>query len=145
MLGAQVERLRRIVPRERIKIVLMSDLRANPRAVYEDVLSFLEVPSDGRVDFPIYNENKVARWPAWNRLLALGGKNKMKFGVQRSFPCGQSLLRLSAAPVPRNPIRPEFKAELRRHFAPDVGLLSRLLDRDLTGWLKGPESDPCVA
>jgi hypothetical protein len=144
MLGAQLERLMRIVPRERIMIVVMSDLRANPRTVYEDVLSFLEVPSDGRVDFPIYNENKVARWPGWNRLLALGGKIKKKLGVHRSFPNGQFLLGLSATPVARRPIRPAFAAELRRHFAPDVDLLSRLLDRDLTGWLKAPDADPCV-
>jgi hypothetical protein len=136
MLGEQLERLYRLVPRERIKVIVFDDLRADPRGVYEKVLSFLEVPSDGRTEFPNYNKNKVARWPAWNRILALGGKLKFKCGLRTSFSWGQSLIRLNAAPARRDPLRPQFENELRHHFAADVDLLSRLIDRDLTGWLK---------
>jgi hypothetical protein len=145
MLGAQIERLFRIVPRDQVKIVVMDDLRADPRTVYESVLAFLEVPSDGRVDFPIHNENKVARWPAWNRVLALGGKFKQTCGLHISVPWGPSLVRFAGAPAVRKTMRPEFINELRLHFTADVELLSRLLDRDLTGWLKPAESDARAA
>jgi hypothetical protein len=145
MLGAQFERMLRLVSRERLMVIVLDDLRAAPRTVYESVLAFLEVPSDRREEFPIYNENKVARWPGWNKLLALGGKIKMRFGLRRSFPWGQSLLRLSAKPAPRARLRPEFEEELRRHFAPDVELLSRLINRDLTGWLKTSLADARAA
>jgi len=145
MLGAQVERMFRMVPRDRIKIIVMDDLRADARAVYESVLSFLEVPSDGRVDFPIHNENKVARWRAWNHFLATAGKLKKASGLRLSVPWGPSLVRFAGAPAVRRTLRPEFLNELREHFTVDVELLSRLIDRDLTGWLKAAESDARAA
>lgn len=59
-LGEHVERLKYIFPNEQVKLILFDDFKSSPKAVYEDVLSFLEVPSDGRTDFPPpVNENPV--------------------------------------------------------------------------------------
>ena len=139
MLGAQLQRLMSIVPRDRIMIIVMDDLRSEPQSVYEQVTSFLGLPSDHRTEFPIYNENKVPRWPAWAKFLAYGGKLKKKWGLHTTFSRGDLLVNFNALPSSTQPMRPEFQAELRRHFAPDVDLLSRLLDRDLTDWLKPPK------
>jgi hypothetical protein len=139
MLGAQLSCLMAIVPRERIKVIVMDDLRFDTRSVYEQVTSFLELPSDHRTEFPIYNENKIPRWPAWAKFLAYGGKLKKKWGLHTTFSRGDLLVNFNAQPSHRQPMRPEFQAELSKHFTPDVELLSRLLDRDLTGWLRTPQ------
>ena len=52
-----VEKLLAIYPREQIKFVLLDDLRTDPKAVYEDILGFLGIPSDGREEFPKINSN----------------------------------------------------------------------------------------
>jgi sulfotransferase family protein len=145
MLGTQLDRLMRTVPRERIKVIVMDDMRVNPRAVYEEIISFLGLPSDHRTDFPVYNENKVPRWPMWNRLIAYGGKIKHKCRVRKSFAWGDFLIQFNTAPAARQPIRPEFQEELSRHFTRDVELLSRLLDRDLTAWLRPVEQSSRVS
>ena len=46
-----MERLLSVVPRDRLKIILFDDFVADTKGVYEEVLSFLEVPLDGRNDF----------------------------------------------------------------------------------------------
>jgi hypothetical protein len=138
MLGTQLKRLMAVVPRDRIKVIVMDDLRSGPQSVYEEVTSFLGLTSDHRTEFPIYNENKVPRWPAWAKFLAYGGKLKKKWGLHTTFSRGDLLVSFNAQPCSKQPRRPEFQAELRRHFAPDVELLSRLLDRDLTDWLRPP-------
>ncbi|MGH7907956.1 MAG: sulfotransferase [Candidatus Binataceae bacterium] len=138
MLGAQLARLYQQVPRERVKVIVLEDMSGNPRAAYEDALEFLGVPSDGRTEFPIKNENKVARYPGWNKMLAFGGKCKKLLRVQKSFPWGDSLIQFKAAR--RKPLKPELEFELCRHFAADVEQLSHLLDHDLTGWLRPDDS-----
>ena len=46
-LGEQVERLFRIVPRDRVLVLVLDDVKANPRGEYLKVLDFLGVPDDG--------------------------------------------------------------------------------------------------
>ena len=60
-LGEQVERLLSVFDPRQVKIVVFDDLAADTRSVYEDVLHFLGVPSDGRTDFPRVNANQDAR------------------------------------------------------------------------------------
>jgi hypothetical protein len=63
-LGAQLEGLLSTVPKDRVLPIAMEDLRLGPRSVYLRALQFLDVPDDGRSDFPIHNTAKHLRWPA---------------------------------------------------------------------------------
>jgi len=54
-LGAQLERLYKIVSSDRVLTAILDDIRADPRHEYLRVLQFLEVPDDGRLDFPVHN------------------------------------------------------------------------------------------
>jgi hypothetical protein len=45
-----------------------------------------------------------------------------------------ALQRLNTHYGPRTAVKPEVIAYLKREFAPDIELLSDLLDRDLTYW-----------
>src|SRR5688572_9664509 len=55
--GTQAERLLSCFPREQVKLILYEDFAASPQRIYDEVLAFLEVPHDGRSEFPRINEN----------------------------------------------------------------------------------------
>lgn len=134
-LGAQHSRLFSQVPRDRVFVIVLDDLRVNPKKIYEEVLVFLGLPSDGRAIFPVYNQNKVLRYRTVSRVLAFLGNTKQSLGIKASLGLGRALAPLNTIASKRPPLRNEFRMELCRHFRPDVETLSSLLDRDLTRWV----------
>ncbi len=141
-----VEKLFSIFPRDQIKIFLFDDLRVDTRAVYEQTLSFIGVPSDQRQEFPQINanfENKSALlarifhppqpvYQAFVQFIGLVGPRFMET-VNIVY---NRLERLNTTRASRNSMDPALRARLLEHFAPDIQKLARLLDRDLSGWLK---------
>jgi Sulfotransferase family len=134
-LGEQVERLYRTVQREQVLVKTLDDLHENPRALYEAVLAFLGVPSDGRVKFPIYNENKALRIPAINRVIARLGRAKKALGIRDPVYIAHWVRLLNTIEFKRPPLRREFRLELCDYFRDDVKKLSELLGKDLSFWV----------
>lgn len=143
--GKYVEKIFSIFPREQVKIILLDDLNKDTRAVYEDILAFLEVPSDGRAEFPRINagfENRSALMarilhppaaiykPALKFMSLFGGKFMKSVSVVFN-----RVERINTTRAKRAEIDPIFKARLIEHFAPDVQKLSNLIGRDLSSWL----------
>jgi len=140
-LGNQVEEAFKIFPREQILLIVFDDLMASTQNVYENVLSFLGVPSDGRTQFNRANESKrVKRW--WlGYLYALVREteplNSVITWIKKSLglkDLGIRALTRKVVPVKRPPLRPEFRAELVSVFREDVDKLSRIIGRDLSHW-----------
>lgn len=141
-LGDQVERLLKIFPPEQVKLLLFDDFKASTKAVYEDVLSFLEVPSDGRSSFPRINENKKRERWLTGYLYGLLRKTeplnstvnylKDSFGIKDIGI--RARIRGGIVKKNRTSISSDFRAELVNEFKEDVKKLSRILDRDLSHW-----------
>ena len=144
-LGNQVERLLDRYPRELIRFVVFDDFVRNTKTEYEGALSFLGLESDGRESFPVVNPNEAFR------LRRVGGfvqrppeglvkramAVKKRLGVEKLgiFPL---LRRLSLKRVKRAPLDPEMRRILVDAFSDDVKKLGRLLERDLSHWMKRP-------
>ncbi len=133
-LGAQIERLYTLVPRERVCVVVLDDMARHPREVYQRVLAFLGVPDDGRTSFPVHNQRKQVRSVAMNMLIHTLGKMKRQLGFIPDIGLGRLLVHVNRAPAPKH-LSPALRAELCDYFRDDILLLQRLLDRDLTHWL----------
>ena len=147
-LGAQVENLFEIAGRERSHIVVFDDLAANPLAVYRSALEFLHVDYDGQTRFESRYESRMYRYRWLQRILfvpATKGGRMMATLQQRTRkynPDGSkrpSLIKrvtnwnkVAAAP---EPLPEATKNIVREALRPDVLLLSRLVGRDLSGWL----------
>ncbi len=56
-----LERVLTVFPKEQVRYMVFEHFVANPREVYLDVLEFLGLPDDGRVNFPRINEAKSHR------------------------------------------------------------------------------------
>lgn len=138
-LGSQAERLLKHFPHDQIKLILFDDFIRDTRAVYEEVLTFLGVPSDNRETFPRINENKGHRSEAfgyWLRkpplqIMAL----KQKLGI-KGTGFGRVLLNINAEQKERYPLSAVFRRELVNEFYEEVEKLSDVMKRDLSHWHK---------
>ncbi len=146
--GRWVEHLFDVFPRQQVKIYLFDDLAADSRAVYEDILSFIGVPTDGRTDFPPVNAGFGVKSPIMARLFhppQFIYKPFMKFiglfgaGFMKNvFQLYDRLERMNTTKTRRESLDPALRARMLAHFQPDIEKLARLIDRDLSHWLTSP-------
>jgi len=140
-LGEQLERLFNIVPRERVLILVLDDLKENPRREYLKVLDFLGVPDDGRQEFPVKNPAKERRWPGLHKGVRLIGRASRKTKHLLGIPTNRrtGILRvmniINVKYRPRPPMSVQLRKELIEYFRPDVEKLGSLLNRDFSHWL----------
>lgn len=140
-LGEQIERLLKIFSSEQVKVICLEDLKTSANAVYEDVLSFLGVPSDGRLDFPHINVSKAHKY-GWLGYITqrppypwryIADSLKKIIGIERIGVLNK-IRQLNARKESRKPLSPDFRAELANEFREDIEKLSRILDKDLSSW-----------
>ncbi len=140
-LGEQLERLYTIVPRERVLVLVLDDLRKDARAEYLRVLDFLGVPDDGRTDFAPRNPSKKVRSHFLQKFIIVAMKTERVFKnwVHRAPTVSQIWWKINAwnkIPQRRPPLSPEMRQVLVSYFAQDVQKLSELLSRDFSEWIQ---------
>lgn len=133
-LGMQLEHLLSLVPRGKLHVVLFDDMVKSPLSIYQDVLSFLGVPYDGRTVFQTSNPSRMV--PRWMSLLMASvreAKRIMKISGSLGLLNGGWLDKKLSRSVDRN-ISLEMKARLHEYFMPDIKRLEDILKRDLSCW-----------
>ncbi len=116
-LGEQVERMLKAVPSNQVKVVVFDDFREDTQAVYSDILDFLDLPDDGRRQFPTVNPNKQHRAEALARftqrppraLVQVAKGIKRVTGIKR-FGALDRLRRSNRSTATRQEISPAFEA-----------------------------------
>jgi hypothetical protein len=141
-LGYQVERLFNIFPHEQIKILFLEEFIQNMSETYEGVLKFLEVPPDGRIDFPKVNQSKTHRSKYIGWLTQTPPKpiihtvrfarNHLGLNINRPL---RWIRHMNDKPKIRKELSPEFRKELVKSFQHDTKKLSLLLNKNLEEWL----------
>ncbi len=133
LFGKQVERLQSVVNPINVMYIFMDDLQKNASHEYQRILNFLGVPDDGRVVFPSYNQSKIYRRKWLNRARTILAKSSRSW-----FPISLKnyLLKLNYTPYKPELLRPEFELELLDQMRDDIMLLSRLVNRDLSDWMR---------
>lgn len=135
LVGAQLRRAYSVVPPTQLHIIVYDDLVSDTRRVYEDVLRFLNLEFDGRAEFPHVNPRRHFRFGRIERGLRTVKAARERYGLPGGFGVHALINRFNLGSASRPP-RPEVLDELRAFFADDVALLSTLLRRDLSHWLK---------
>jgi Sulfotransferase family len=133
-LGEQLERLISAVSRAQVLVVILDDVRADPRREYLRVLDFLDLPDDGRLNFAIHNPSKSLRIASLRHLYRFAAL-KRSAGIEGGLGLWGRIQAANEVALPRAPLPPEILRELRIFFRKDVERLGLLLDRDLTTWL----------
>ena len=144
----QVQRYYDAFGRDRVKIVLADDFKKDPPGVYRDVLKYLGVATD----FPGFeaaltsdnwtaNVNKSARSRKVVRFLKIPINQSVRRGLSPEPVPGwrtvlRAIRRANIQYTERPPMAPETRKRLTVEFTPEIERLSRLIDRDLSAWLK---------
>ena len=143
-LGAALSRVLEIVPRERLHLLTLDDLRLDPASVWRALTAFLGVSAVPAPDFTAYNVSaKYARYPMVRRLthrppelLEKPVATFRQWTRTTSMPGVKAVKRRMWQPATRPQPSPETKAALADHFAPDTRLLASLVPLDVSGWLR---------
>ncbi len=141
--GQHVRRARELLGARAVHVVLQEDFSAAPQQTYQEVLLFLDVPYDGRRQFPRVNQSLEHRSFVLGRLLienqslllrsALTIKRRL---TDRSFGIVKRIADRNRRKVRRTPLSAPFRRELLDYFASDVADLGAQIGRDLRHWLE---------
>ena len=141
-IGDRHERFFAEVPEQDRLTIVFDDLVSDPGGVVAGVLAFLGLDDDGRRELPRANPHRGLRS---TRLAAIHRSMPRRLGpLYAPARAAARAVRFSPSAVvnrvnvvhdaAREPLRPEFRAELAEAFAPQVAKLSALLGRDLSHW-----------
>lgn len=140
MLGNQVERLTRQVPRHRIHFVWLDDIKHNPAAQYTAILAFLGMPPDGRGEFPVANSRRVPISSTISSATRLGTRLSYRLGLAPYLrPVGKYVRAITTREPSASEtiiLSPSLRSEMVTFFAEDIRKLSRIMERDLNHWLQ---------
>ena len=141
----QLRRFFETVPEAQRKVIVFDDFVGDTRAVYKETLDFLGLDDDGRTDFPKMNPSRQYRLQWLGRLyqsppgfMERPMRRLRSWVMAQEHPLKRKVQDLVARKQPRAKLRPEFVAELRETFRPDLEETGELLGRDLTHWVAEP-------
>ena len=138
--GSQVAHLLKIFPRKQVHFIFMEDFKNDLRKEYLRVLAFLEVNDDGRIDFPVTNQNKSLHVGYFAKLKRNSfGRNIRKIkaflGIEK-VALSKKINQWNVVEANRVPLSNEFRNQLVEVFRPEVETLEKLLIKDLSHWKK---------
>jgi hypothetical protein len=156
-LGAHVAAFFRAVGRDRCFVVVFDDLVADPAAVYDRLLAFLELRPHPREDFAprragrgyklAWLQRLLKRPPKVTRQVLAGDKFRQRVrsldggtdppAVRAILAGRKALLRWNHAPATAAALSPDMRARICAALSDEVAQLSELLGRDLGHWLAG--------
>jgi len=158
-IGKYAENVRRyleVFGPDRVRCILIDDLKSDPRKTYLETLSFLGLEPAALPEFKAHNERQEWR----NRRTGRVGLASILFlySVCSHLPTRALrkavrttlglpyylLMRTNLTKAQASPLSPELRARLCETFREDVARLGGLLGRDLSTWLQ-PERAAVVA
>jgi hypothetical protein len=134
----QISRVMAHIPEEQRLIVIFEEFKSETRKVYEQVLEFLELPSDGRSVFPRVNANVVRRsiglqtfMARTSRLLGDAYVPAKRLFNRFGLAPGAGLTQWNSKEVDRRSLEEGFRQQLHDEFRADIQELERLLGRQV--------------
>lgn len=134
--GRLITQLLSVADRDSVKIVLVDDMKQDPRQLYLSVLDFLSVEDDGRVEFWAENTAKVRKSPLVQSVVRNAKLWKQRKGYDWSLGLVARIQAWNTRRQAREPVPDEVIDRLRDYFRDDIRVCEELLGRDLGHWLE---------
>jgi hypothetical protein len=140
-LSQHVGRMLKLFPREQVRFYLLDDLKDSAARVYQDALTFLGLPNDGRTEFPRVNASKRNRLQrlAWVQSLLVRSLPRPCIEAGKRIGLGKlnrSITEMNCTTHRPEPPTDEFRRHLTEEFYNDVCELESILERKLDHWKK---------
>ena len=138
----QLERYFEVFGRDRVHVILFDDFRSDIRNTYRRTLEFLGASTNFEPPFEVKNPSKQVRSrrlqqfllnpPEWIQAVArpILENPRLRRGI------GGLARKLNTQVAHSLGMTPELRAELTEYFRPEVERLGRLLERDLSAWIR---------
>jgi hypothetical protein len=132
----QVQRYLELFPRERIRIYWFEEAWRDPARLLADLFEFLEVDPNFRPDISRKHlERRAPRWAALNYFLK---ESRLWYPLRALVPKGMrsGVRQVAFRPGRSLKLDPKDRQYLVDYYSEDVRNLAKLLDRDLSAWLR---------
>jgi sulfotransferase family protein len=139
--AGQLESLFEQIDRDRVRILLLEDLHADPRGIANELLApyGVQIPAGAA---PASRTNSSAR-PRSTLLARIGSSPRVR-SMARPFvspslrgSAEQLIRRINDVPFKPPPMEQAVRERLAAHYEPQIDRLSALIGRDLDGWKQG--------
>lgn len=133
-LGSQLKVLLEQVKKEQVHVVVLDDLKEQPRAEWLKIQVFLGLNDDGRTVFKAKNSATAPRSFLIHKVLNYISWLKGALGIKRSFNIFVPLHRINIAARKYNSPSASLVAEMQGVFNEEIELLEALLGKDFSQW-----------
>lgn len=138
-LSRHVRRMLQLFPRDQVRFYLLDDLKESASRVYHDALTFLDLPIDGRNEFPRVNAGKRNRLQPLARLQSLVVRSVPRSCIRAGKLVGlgklsRAITSLNSTQNQLTPWNDEFRRQLVQEFHNDICELEELVGRNLDHW-----------
>ena len=141
-LGAALQRVLATVPGDRVHVVLLEELAADPRQTWNRLCAFLDLDPEPPAGFEVHNaSNKAARSAVLRRLthrppplLEAPVRRLRQWSRTTPNPLVAGVKARMWRPAATPSVAAGVRSELADYFRADVERLAGLLDRDLVHW-----------
>ena len=134
--GEQIQQLLSIVDHKKVYFVFFEDLYKNPQKEFQSVLKFLNLESNHHTNFAIHNPTHRIKNPLVTKMVnrALGIKKTM--GIKKQFGIANKIHSSNIKKKKPQVLNNQLLMKMNEFYHDDIKLLSTLLDKDFTHWLK---------
>jgi len=143
--GKQVKELLSYVERDRVFIAELSELAADPKSVYINILHFLGLEYNGRKIFDASNKSKKPKSEMLQNVIsALAGyspdvkkilKRYLQIPSHRLPRLLGKINRWNVKERQRPELSQRVKRKMKNYYEDDIRLLGQFVDKDLSKWL----------
>ncbi len=135
-LGKQVKRLLKTVEEDKVKFILLDDLKKNPKEILKELFQFLEIGNE-KIDLEVKNRVTARKSKNLHRFIKYINRYKKDLGIGKlNTGFGKLTSRLNTKKGSKFVLEGDLKRDVIIKFESDVNLLMDLLNEDLTHWLK---------
>ncbi len=141
-LGTQLEKLFKLVPEKRILVLILDDIKRDPKREWKNIVDFLKVEGNNRSSFPVLNRKKIPRNKILHKLYVEVMKfNAKTYGIRKkiglvNLGLGEFLNRLAFTNHEEKRLTPEERKQLVEYFLPEIEKLENILGRKFDEWKK---------
>lgn len=133
-LGEQLERVFKTVPSGQFKVILLEDMKSDPRQVWLDLMDFLEIEDDCRTTFTPVNRARTVRSRLIHKTLKKLIDIKLLLGINFNTGIFRGVSKLNTPEKPYAPLSEKMRNELNDYFKDDIKKIESILNRDLSHW-----------
>jgi len=127
-----------LFPREHLKVYLFEDLKDDPYGMLSDLFNFLKVDENFKPDLSIsHNASGKIRNPFMHHLWTRSGVLRDLIRPLMPEKIRHAAFEWFIRDLEKFTLDEELRAELVELYSEDIRKLQELLQRDLSGWLKG--------